>query len=65
MRAPALECLHCGAVVLNEIVAHSGKELAAVRKAQNLRLDMIAEMDHPRASRRSGDVAARRLLCHR
>jgi hypothetical protein len=64
VRAPAIECLECGAVVLNEIVAHSDKELAAVREAQNLRLDMIAETDHRRASRRSRQVVALRLAGH-
>jgi hypothetical protein len=64
VRAPAIECLECGAVVLNEIVAHSDKELAAVREAQNLRLDMIAETDHRRSSRRSRQVVALRLVGH-
>jgi hypothetical protein len=64
VRAPALECWECGAVVLTEIVAHSDKGLAAVREAQNLRLDMIAETDRRRAPRRSGRVAALRLVAH-
>jgi C4-type Zn-finger protein len=64
VRAPAIECSECGAVVLNEVVAHSAKELAAVREAQNLRLDMIAETDHRRASRRSRQVVALRLAGH-
>jgi hypothetical protein len=63
-RAPALECLECGAIALNEILAHSDKELAAVREAKNLRLDMIAETDRRRASRRSGRVVALRLVAH-
>jgi hypothetical protein len=56
--------LECGAVCLNEVLAHSDKELAAVREAQNLRLDMIAETDHRRASRQLGHVVALRLVGH-
>jgi hypothetical protein len=40
VRAPALECVECCAVVLHEVAPKSDKELAAVREAQNLRLNI-------------------------
>jgi hypothetical protein len=43
VRAAALEGLDCGTVVLDEVAPHSDQELAAVREAQNLRLNIIAQ----------------------
>jgi len=61
LRAPGLECLECGAVVLNEGAARSDGELEAVHEAQRLRLTTIGETAHRRASQRSDRVVARRL----
>jgi hypothetical protein len=64
VRAPALECLECHAVVLNEVAAHSTQELEAVREAQRLRHSMSGPTEHGRASRRSGQVGAHRSVHH-
>ena len=34
VRAPALECLACGAIVLDEVASHIDKDLECVRQAQ-------------------------------
>jgi len=50
VRAPALECLACGAIVLDEIAAHTDKDLESVRQAQVVRLALIRRTDHRHTS---------------
>jgi hypothetical protein len=40
MRAPALECRACSAIVLHQVAAHTDAELAWVRLAQAVRRDL-------------------------
>jgi C4-type Zn-finger protein len=50
VRAPALECLECSAIVLDEIAAHTDKELESVRQARVVRPAVIRQTDHRHTS---------------
>jgi hypothetical protein len=50
VRAPALECLECSAIVLDEIAAHTDEELESVRQAQVVRLAVVRQTDHRHTS---------------
>jgi hypothetical protein len=41
VRAPALQCRACRAIVLHEVAAHTHAELAAVRLAQAARRSIV------------------------
>jgi hypothetical protein len=42
VRAPALQCRACRAIVLHEVAAHTDAELAAVRLAQAARRSIVS-----------------------
>jgi hypothetical protein len=51
LRAPALECVDCGAIVLDEITARTDQELESLQQALTLRRVLVRQRDHRHGSR--------------